>query len=375
MPEKDLYVMLGLDRDASQEEIKKAYRKLAREYHPDVNPDDSRAVEKFKEVKKAYDILSDPQKRTMYDRFGHTEDSFNGGGAGGYGDFNGFGFEDIFENFFGGFGGSRRSRGPARGNDLRYDLEITLEEAFNGVQKEITIPRTETCTECTGSGARKGTSPETCEACQGAGQQQYVRNTAFGRFVNVQPCVACSGRGQTIKEHCPDCGGSGNVTRERRIEVKIPAGVDNDNRLRVPSAGEAGSKGGEPGDLYVFIKVRPHRLFRREGNDLILDLPVTIAQATLGTELEVSTIEGKTNLTIPEGTQPGKVFRLKGKGMPALRGYGRGDQRVRVDVAIPKRLNREQKEALANFARLCGEELSGTGKGLFNRVKEAFGGK
>ncbi len=375
MPEKDLYEILGIKRDASQEEIKKAYRKLARQYHPDVNQGDKNTAEKFKQVKKAYDILSDPSKRERYDRYGQTDESAGFGGfGGGAGDFSGFGFDDIFESFFGG-GFSQRRSGPTRGNDLRYDMEITLEEAFSGVEKEIHIPRNEDCSECGGSGAKKGTSAETCSVCKGSGQEKFIKNTAYGRFVNVQTCSHCRGEGKIIKQPCLECHGKGQIVKERRVEIKIPPGVDSETRLRMGGEGEAGTKGGPPGDLYIYLTVRPHKLFKRENSTLIYEVPVSFIQLAMGTDIEIPTMEGKAVLHIPEGTQPENVFRLKGKGMPQLRGFGKGDMRVRLKIVVPKRLSREQKEALAEFARVSGEELSEENKSFLNRVKEAFGGK
>ena len=383
MPEKDYYQILGVERNAGEEEIKKAYRKLARKYHPDVNKGDEKSAEKFKEVQEAYEVLSDPEKRQRYDRYGTADESaagfggfggFGGGQQGGFDGFSGFDFDDIFETFFGG-GFRQRRQGPRRGNDLRYDMEITLEEAFSGADKTIVIPRTETCPDCEGTGAKKGTSAETCSVCGGSGQEQFVRNTAYGRFVNVQTCSRCRGAGKYVKDPCVKCRGEGQVRQEREVEIKIPVGVDSGTKLRVSGEGEAGAKGGPPGDLFVFIRVRPHKLFKREGSDLIYELPVSFAKLTLGCEVEVPTMEDKNVLNIPEGTQPEHVFRLKGKGMPHIRGFGRGDMKVKVKAEVPKRLNKEQKEALAEFARLCGEEVSEDGKGFIHKFREAFGNK
>ncbi|HAA37634.1 MAG TPA: molecular chaperone DnaJ [Firmicutes bacterium] len=383
MAKRDYYEVLGVSRDASTEEIKKAYRKLARKYHPDVNRDDKDAEKKFKEVKEAYDVLSDPQRRAQYDQFGHAAETggFGTGGVGGVGqgDFSGFGgFEDIFDSFFGGFGGAtqtRRSAGPQRGNDLRYDLEITLEQAALGLETTINVPRAESCDSCGGSGAKPGTKPETCSHCHGTGQQQVARNTAFGRFVSVQTCQACGGTGTVIKERCPDCHGSGRVQRERKIEIKIPPGVETGSRLRVANEGEAGLRGGPPGDLYIVVHVRPHKLFVRQGNDIIIEVPISFTQATLGTELEVPTLTGKARVKIPAGTQTGTTFRLRGKGIPHLRGYGQGDQHVKVVVKIPKKISNKQKELLREFARLAGEDVAGEDKSFLHKMKDAFGGK
>ncbi|MFY9411892.1 MAG: molecular chaperone DnaJ [Dethiobacteria bacterium] len=369
---RDYYEVLGIERTASSEEIKKAYRKLAREYHPDFNKDDPHAAVKFKEINEAYEVLSDPQKRERYDYLGHKADY---GGAGADDGFSGFGaFESIFEDFFGGLGGfgRRRPSGPERGEDLRYDLEITLEDAFHGGTKEIRVPRSETCPECHGSGARPGTRPETCAACGGSGQQQITHDTPFGRMVNVQTCLHCSGKGTVVKEPCPACRGQGRVIRERAFEVKIPPGIAHGTRLRIQGGGEAGLRGGPPGDLFVVVAIRPHKLFRREKDDLIYELPLQMALAALGTEVEVPTLDGKAVMKIPEGTQPGTVFRLRGKGMPRLYGRGKGDLRVKVNVVIPKRLTAREKELLTELAQL--NAANEKEKGFIGRMKDAFGG-
>lgn len=377
MAKRDYYEVLGVSKDASAEEIKKAYRKLARQYHPDVNPNDQDAEQKFKEVKEAFDVLSDPNRRQQYDQFGHAAEEGFGGGSNGFGGFSGFGgFEDIFDQFFGGGGGrSRRPGGPERGNDLRYDMEITLENAAFGLETTITIPRAENCPTCAGSGAEPGTKPEKCTYCHGTGQQQVVRNTAFGRFVSVKPCDACRGTGTFIKDKCGECHGTGHVQRQRQIEIKIPAGVDTGSRLRVSGEGEAGTHGGPSGDLYVIIHVKAHKTFVRDGNDVVLELPVSFTQAALGTEIEVPTLDGKARLKIPEGTQTGTMFRLRGKGIPHLRGYGSGDQHVRVVVKVPKKLSSKQKDLLREYAKLSGETVDLAEKGFIDKMKDALGGK
>lgn len=373
MSKRDYYEVLGLERGASAEEIKKAYRTLAKKYHPDFNKDDGGAEKKFTEIKEAYDVISDPQKREQYDRFGHQA-GFNGN-AGGFEGFGGGGFggiEDIFEQFFGGMGGRRRPSGPEQGNHLRYDLDIILEEAYRGVTKNIKIPRTEVCSECKGSRAKAGTRPETCPSCGGSGQQQFARNTPFGRFMSAQPCVGCRGEGTTVKEPCPTCSAQGRVVRERKIEVKIPAGIEDGSRLRISGEGEAGLRGGPSGDLYVVVIIHQHKKFQRQGSDLILEVPISISQAALGVEMEVPTLDGTTGLRIPEGTQHGTTFRLKGHGMPHLRGSGKGDLRVKVKLNVPKRLDPRQKELLLEFARLSGEEAGLENKGFIDRMKDAF---
>ncbi len=379
MSKRDYYEVLGLDRGASVEEIKKAYRRLARQYHPDFNKDDTETEKKFTEVKEAYDILSNPQKRDQYDRFGHQA-GFNGG-SGGFDGFSSGGFsggfggiDDIFEQFFGGMGGRRRRPGPEQGNHLRYDLEITLEEAYTGGDKNIKIPRTETCSECKGTRAKAGTSPETCSACGGTGQQQVTRNTPFGRFMSSQPCVACRGEGKVVKEPCPTCSGQGRVVRERKLDIKIPPGIDDGHKLRVSGEGEAGLRGGPPGDLYIVIRIKPHKQFKRKGSDLLMDIPISISQAALGIEIEVPTLDEAASLRVPEGTQHGTTFRLRGHGMPHLQRSGKGDLRVTVRVVVPKKLNQKQKELLAELAEISGEEVGLEHKGFLNKVKDAISG-
>lgn len=373
MVRRDYYEVLGVSREATSEEIKRAYRNLARRYHPDVNQDDPKAAEKFKEIKQAFDVLGDQEQRLRYDRFGHAAEEAGSNGFGGFSGFGGLG--DIFETFFGGGMHTSRPSGPQRGSDLRYDLEITLQDVAFGLETTINMERIETCETCRGSGAKPGTSPATCTACHGSGQQQVVRNTAFGRFVSVKTCDACLGVGQIVKERCPDCHGRGRRERERKIEIKVPPGVDSGVTLRVSGEGESGWRGGPPGDLLIFLKVRPHELFKREGSDIILEVPVSFAQAALGTEIEVPTLDGKARLKVPEGTQPGTFFRLRGKGIPYLRGHGRGDQHVKISVKIPQKLSAKEKELLYEYARLTGEEVAPPDKGIFSKVKDALGGR
>ncbi len=383
MSKRDYYEVLGVERSASPEEIKKAYRRLAKQYHPDFNKDDGESEKKFREIKEAYDVLSDPQKREQYDRFGHQagfdagaagQQGFSGSGFGGFG-FGG-GIDEIFEQFFGGMGGGARRRppGPEQGNHLRYDLDITLEEAYSGGEKTINIPRTENCPECNGSRAKAGTSPEACSTCGGSGQQQFARSTPFGRFVSMQPCSECRGEGTIVREPCPACSAQGRIVKERKIDIKVPAGIEDGSRLRVSGGGEAGVRGGPPGDLYVVVRVRPHKKFKRQGSNLIMEQPISISQAALGVELEVPTLDGTAELTVPEGTQHGTTFRLKGRGMPYLRGSGKGDLQVKIKVTVPKRLNQRQKELLAELAHLSGEDVGVENKGLFDKVKNAFSG-
>lgn len=381
MAKRDYYEVLGVSKDASEQDIKKAYRRLARQYHPDVNKDDPTAEEKFKEISEAYQVLSNAEARERYDRFGHAAFERGGAGAGGgdpFGGFGGFGgfegFDDIFDMFFGGGGGGRRhANAPRKGADLRYDLELDFKDAAFGLETEITIPRTETCDHCHGNQAEPGTPIRTCPDCGGSGEVRQVRQTAFGRFVNVQPCQRCRGEGKVVETPCTKCRGVGTVRRERTIQVKIPAGVDDGHRLRLAGEGEAGERGGPPGDLYVFIRVRPHEFFRREQNDVYCEVPISFVQAALGDEIEVPTLQGTAKLKVPEGTQSGTRFRLKGHGIPDVRGYGRGDQYVVTRVVTPTKLSSKQRELLREFARVGGDQIEGE-KGFIHRVKEALKG-
>lgn len=345
---RDYYEVLGVGKSASGDEIKKAYRKLAREYHPDVNKA-ADAETKFKEVKEAYDVLSDDGKRSQYDQFGHVDPNqgFGGGGAGG---FDGGGFGDIFDMFFGGGGGRRDPNAPQRGSDLQYTMTIDFKEAVFGKETEIKIPRTEDCDGCGGTGAKPGTKPDTCGTCRGTGYQEVVANTPFGRMANRRPCSTCSGSGKVVKEKCLKCHGAGKVKRERRIKVTVPAGIDEGQQIRLNGEGEAGTRGGAKGDLYIVFRVKEHEFFERDGYDIYCDVPLTFAQAALGDEIEIPTLSEKVKLKIPAGTQTGTFFRLKGKGVPKLRGYGTGDQHVRVTVMTPTKLSDEQKKLLREFS-------------------------
>jgi molecular chaperone DnaJ len=370
MSKRDYYEVLGLGKDASTEEIKKAYRKLARQYHPDVNkaPD---ASDKFKETKEAYDVLSDEQKKATYDRYGHVDPNQGMGGGFDGADMGGFG--DIFDMFFGGGGGQRRNpNAPQRGSDLQYTMTIEFKEAVFGKELDIEIPRTETCDRCHGSGAKQGTKPETCSVCKGSGQQEVVQNTAFGRIVNRRICSACNGQGKIIKEKCGGCHGAGKVKKQRKIHVTIPAGVDDGAQLRISGEGEAGARGGPAGDLYVVIRVKSHEFFQRENDDIYCEVPLTFTQAALGDEIEIPTLTEKVKLKIPAGTQTSTYFRLKGKGVPRLRGYGQGDQHVKVVVMTPTTLNDEQKQYLRDFAKISGEHNHEQNKSIFERMKKAF---
>ncbi|CAG7634644.1 molecular chaperone DnaJ [Paenibacillus allorhizosphaerae] len=370
MSKRDYYEVLGVDKSSSQEDIKKAYRKLARQYHPDVNKADD-AESKFKEAKEAYDVLSDDQKKAQYDRFGHVDP--NQGMGGGGQDFGGFG--DLFDMFFGGGGQRRNPNAPQRGNDLQYTMTIEFKEAVFGKKTEINIPRTETCDTCQGSGARPGTKPETCGVCHGSGQQEVIQNTAFGRIVNRRVCSACQGQGKIIKDKCGTCHGAGKVKKQRTISLNIPAGVDDGAQLRVSGEGESGTRGGPSGDLYVVIRVKPHEFFEREGDDIYCEVPLTFAQAALGDEIEIPTLTEKVKLKIPPATQTDTYFRLKGKGVPRLRGHGQGDQHVKVVVVTPTSLSEEQKELLREFSRLSGEQTHEQQQSIFERMKKAFLGE
>ena len=381
MSKRDYYEVLGIGRGASQEEIKKAYRKLARQYHPDVNtsPD---AEEKFKEVKEAYDVLSDPEKRARYDQFGHAGLGQDDGtsSAGGFGGFGGFGadfggFEDIFDMFFGRTG-RRNPNAPRKGADLEYTMTIEFTEAVFGTRTEINIPKEETCSTCQGSGAKPGTQPVTCSVCRGTGQQETVQNTPFGRIVNRRVCMACQGTGRVIPEKCTTCRGTGRVRRPKTIPVNIPPGVDNGVQLRLAGQGEPGVNGGPPGDLYILLRVKPHPFFERDGQDIFCEVPITFVQAALGDEIEVPTLKGKVKLKIPAGTQTGTSFRLRGKGVPANRGNREGDQHVTVRVVTPTSLTERQKELLREFAALSGDPLPDEqADGLFQRMKKAIRGE
>jgi molecular chaperone DnaJ len=375
LAKRDYYEILGVSRDTDAEGLKSAYRKLALQYHPDRNPDDAVAEEKFKEASEAYAILSDEQKRAAYDRFGH-DGVAGAGGAGGFpgGDFAGFGdiFNDLFGDIFGGGGGARAGRrGPGRGQrgaDLRYNLEIKLSEAAEGLEASIQIPKTVVCETCDGQGTAEGTEPERCASCGGSGQAIFQQ----GLFRISRPCDMCGGAGSIVRNPCGTCRGSGRVEGERTLSVQVPAGVDDGMRLRVAGEGEAGVSGGPPGDLYVVLSVTPHPLFERDGADLHCERPIPFTQAVLGGEIDVPTLEGRVNLRIPEGTQSGKIFRLRGKGMPDLRDGRRGDQYVRIFVEVPTKLTRRQRELLEEFADETGSEISPVTKGFLEKLKDLF---
>ncbi|MCL5885211.1 MAG: molecular chaperone DnaJ [Deltaproteobacteria bacterium] len=368
MSKRDYYEVLDIPRGASVEEIKKAYRQLALQYHPDRNPGRREAEEKFKELNEAYSVLSDPQKREQYDTFGHTGPA--GQGFGGFADFGFPGVEDLLNDFlgFGAFFGGGRSR-SSRGVDLRYNLTISFHEAAFGAEREITVPRTRSCPECGGSGARKGTGPERCPACNGRGQVTIQQ----GFFALSRPCGRCRGTGRVIKERCPNCGGGGTVRETRTLKVRIPPGVDTGTRLKLREEGEAGRGGGPPGDLYVVLTVEDHPLFVREGADLHCEVPVTFPQAAMGAAIEVPTLGGKRTFTIPAGTQSGQTFVLKGEGVAVLNSGRRGNLVVHAVIDVPKRLTKRQRELLAEFQELAEAAPGPISRTFFDKVKEIFG--
>jgi molecular chaperone DnaJ len=361
---KDYYEILGVTRDASGADIKKAFRQLALKYHPDRNPENKEAEEKFKEINEAYSCLIDSEKRDHYDRFGTME----GVGAG-FGPFGtGFGdiFDDIFGDFFGTFTGQRRPR-PTKGNDLRYDLDITLMEAAFGTEKTIEVPKWENCTECGGTGSAPGKTPVTCQSCKGTGQVRFQQ----GFFSISKTCGKCSGTGKIITDPCKSCKGQGKVKKIKSIEVKIPAGVDIGSRLRISNEGEMGIYGGPPGDLYIILNIEDHPFFKRDRNDLYCDVPLSFPQAALGAEIEVPTLDGTSKLKIPAGTPSGRIFYLKGKGIQRLGGHGRGDQIIRIYIDVPKKLTPRQKELLEEFAQINGDEVA---KSFKEKLKDLFTG-
>ncbi len=382
MAKKDYYEVLGVAKNASQDDLKKAYRKLALKYHPDRNKGNAEAEQKFKEVSEAYSVLSDETKRAQYDQLG--PDAFEqaqAGGAGGnpfsggFGGFGGSGMEDIFDMFFGGQGargGSSGNAGPQRGADLRFDLEITFEEAAFGVEKKISLYRDETCGHCHGSGAEPGSKVETCPDCHGTGYIRFTQNTMFGKMVNERPCSKCRGEGKIVSEPCKECRGKGTVKKNKPLTVKIPAGVDNGSRLRVAGEGEAGPKGGPSGDLYVYLYVKQHKFFDRDGTTVLCEVPINIVQATLGAEIKVPTLDGQVIMKVPEGTQPGRVMRLKGKGIPSLRGGTRGDQLVKIKVVVPTKLTDKQKDALRAFESISKDNINPEEKSFLNKIKNLF---
>ena len=373
---RDYYEVLAVDRNIGEEDLKRAYRKLAVKFHPDKNPGDHEAEEKFKELGEAYEALSDPNKRAVYDRYGHAAfQNGMGGGGGGFHDpfdlfrevFSGGGGGGVFEQFFGA-GGGVDSSGRQRGSDLRYDLQITLEEASKGCEKEIEIRKLDACEPCSGSGAQKGSKAVTCPTCRGRGQVVASR----GFFQVAQTCPACHGSGRIIEKPCPSCQGEGRVEKTSRVKIKIPAGIDSDSRLRSTGGGEAGLRGGASGDLYVVVHIKEHEVFTRNSMDLACEVPIPFTTAALGGEIRVPTLDGAVSLKIPAGTQSGSTFRIRGFGMPALQGLAKGDILTYVQVEVPTRLDSGQREALERFAELCGEENNPIHKSFYDRIKSFF---
>ena len=377
MSKRCYYEVLGVARGASDPEVKSAYRRLAKECHPDRNPEDTRAEVRFKEVSEAYEVLKDPQKRAAYDHFGHA--AFEGGlGAGA----RGFGpdfassmsdiFDDLFGEFMGGRRGGRQRSSRERGADLRYNLEISLSEAYEGKTAQICVPTSVSCETCSGSGARAGTKPTSCPTCGGYGKVRASQ----GFFTIERTCPNCQGRGETIEDPCHSCRGSGRVTKERTLSVNIPPGVEDGTRIRLAGEGEAGLRGGPAGDLYIFLAIKPHEFFQRDGADIFCKVPISMTTAALGGQIEVPTVDGAaTRVKIPEGSESGKQFRLKGKGMPVLRSKVSGDMYIQVDVETPKNLTKRQRELLDEFERESHKETSPESAGFFARVKDFFEGK
>ena len=375
---QDYYDLLGVSRSASDEDIKKAFRKLAMEYHPDRNKR-AGATEKFKEINEAYQVLSDAQKRSAYDRYGHAGVTGNGGARGFEGFENFAGFGDIFDAFFGGGTTRTRPNAPRRGADLKYALTIDLEDTAFGIEKEIGLERIEVCRDCNGSRSAPGSTPSICGNCNGSGEVRRARDSVFGQFVQVAPCGVCRGEGQTITDPCDMCRGSGRERRSRTLEVAIPAGIEDSVQIRLRGEGEAGHNGGAPGDLYVLIRVRRHEIFRREGNDILYTLPINMAQAALGANVTVPTIfDEDAEIEIPAGTQTGAVFHLKSKGIPYIRSSRKGDQLVTVDVQTPKKLSDEQRMLFEELAKSFGNDPAGASaqdKGFFDKLKDAIAGE
>ena len=372
MSKRDYYEVLGVSRTCTEAELKSAFRKLAMQHHPDRNPGDNECEHKFKEINEAYDVLKDGDKRAAYDRFGHA--AFEQGGMGGAQGFSadfGSAFADIFEGIFGMPGGRGRSTGRERGSDLRYNMEITLEDAFEGKTAQVRIPTSVTCEACSGSGAKAGTKPKACSTCGGMGKIRHAQ----GFFTLERTCPSCQGRGQVIEDPCKACGGAGRVTRERTLSVNIPPGVEDGTRIRLAGEGEAGVRGGPPGDLYIFLSLAPHAFFQRDGADLHCRVPISMVTASLGGDFEVPAIDGsKAKVKVPAGTQTGRRFRLSSKGMPVLRSKQTGDMYVQVSVETPQNLNKRQKDLLAEFAKLSSDETQPEATGFFGRVKDFLDG-
>lgn len=375
---RDYYEVMGVPKNASEDEIKKAYRKLAKQYHPDLNPNDKAAETNFKEVNEAYEILSDKEKRARYDQFGHAgvDPNFGGGAAGGspfQGDFD---FGDIFNSVFGGFGGfgGRRTNpnAPRRGTDSETSIAISFEEAAKGCKQTITYQRVEECDECSGSGAKKGTSVTVCSSCSGSGQVRINQRTPFGVVQTARTCDRCHGKGKIIEHPCRECSSSGHVRKKKTLEINVPAGIADEQILKVSGQGNSGTNGGPAGDLLLVVHVRPHALFTRKGNDIWCEIPLTFTQVALGAEITVPTLDGDVTYSIHEGTQPGDIFKLRGKGIDHLGGRGRGDQFVKVTIEVPKNLTKEQKEILQSFEATASDKNYTKRKSFFEKIKDKF---
>lgn len=381
---RDYYEVLGVDKNASDDEIKKAYRKMAKKYHPDLNPGDKTAEANFKEVNEAYEVLSDKNKKARYDQFGHAgvDPNYGAGGAGsgfgGAGGFGGFGdfgdLGDIFGSFFGGFGGGRSAdpNAPRRGGDASASVNLSFEEAAKGCKKTIKVTKIENCRDCGGSGAEKGTGTKTCPACHGTGQIRVTQRTPFGQMQTTRVCDQCRGSGKIIEKPCKSCAGKGRIRRTKEQTVEIPAGIDDGQVITLRGGGDAGANGGPNGDLHINVNVRPHPIFERDGFDVYCEVPITFSQAALGSEITVPTLDGKVKFTIHEGTQPGDEFKLKGKGIQRLRYSGRGDQYVKIKVEVPKNLSKSQKEILKNFEGATDDKNYKESRGFINKIKDLF---
>lgn len=381
---RDYYEVMGVPKNATEAEIKQAYRKLAKKYHPDLNPGDKEAEAKFKEVNEAYEVLSDKDKRARYDQFGQAgvDPSFGGGAAGGSPFTGGINIDDIFNSVFDGFdfggfgfGGGRRANPntPRRGSDSEASVSISFEEAAKGCKKTVSYEKVDACPDCRGTGAKNGTEPKTCPQCGGSGQVRVSQRTPFGVVQTARTCDRCGGAGKVIDDPCRTCGGSGRVKREKTVEISIPAGIDNEQVLNVGGRGNAGVNGGPSGDLHVYVSVRPHPIFERRGNDVWCEMPITFTQAALGAEVVVPTIDGKVEYQVHAGTQPGDVFKFRGKGIPKLGGRGRGDQYVRMTIEVPKNLSQKQKDLLQEFDSGADEKNYQNRKSFFNKIKDMFG--
>ncbi len=376
---RDYYEVLGVDKNASADEIKKAYRKLAKKYHPDLNPDDKEGAEaKFKEASEAYEVLSDADKKARYDQFGHAgvdpnaAAGYGGGGFGGFGGFEDFDLGDIFGSFFGGGASRRNQNGPQRGRDVRMNIDLTFEEACFGTKKDVTVSHMEECHTCHGSGAAPGSKPTRCTNCGGSGQVRSVQRTPFGNMQSVRTCEVCRGKGTIINDPCKSCRGEGSLRNSKKISVNIPGGIDTGQTLNVRGEGDIGKNGGPAGDLLITVRVKPHKLFVRQGSDIMCDYPITFVQATLGGEVKVPTVDGSVTYNIPEGTQPGTVFRLKGKGAVKLNGTTRGDQYVKIQVEIPKGITEKQKDLLRQFDDSVDPSKYKRRKSFGEKIKDFF---